>query len=74
MCHTGGKEFQRRLAHSAALAIMAKNNFVPLLTISFANVLKFKAHLKVKCKCMCVTVCSLVMSPFSHDYMRIEID
>ena len=37
------------------------------------NILKCKAHLKTKFKCVCVTMCSLVMSPFSRDYMKMEI-
>ena len=34
------------------------------------NVLKYKAHLKVKFKCASVTMYSLVMSPFSHDFAK----
>ena len=65
---------KRRLVHSVALTIiMASNNFVPLLKSFIANVLKFKARLKAKFECVCVTVCSLVMSPFSRDYMKMEI-
>ena len=37
--------------------------------VLFAIVLKCKACLNTKFKCMCGTMCSLVMSPFSHDYI-----
>ena len=50
------------------------NNFVPLLKSFIANVLKCKACLKTKFKCVYATMCSLVMSPFSRDYMKTEID
>ena len=33
-----------------------------------------KAHLKAKYKCVCITMCSLVMSSFSRDYIKTEID
>ena len=36
--------------------------------------LKCKARLKPKFKCMYVTMCSLVMSLFSRDYIKKEID
>ena len=36
--------------------------------------LKCKACLKTKFKYVCVTMCSLVMSPLFSDYMRMEID
>ena len=39
-----------------------------------ANVLMCKAHLKSKFKCVCVTIFSLVMSLFSRDYIKMEID
>ena len=67
----GGKAFKRRLVHSVAFTIM---DFEPLLRSFIANVLKCKARLKIKLKCVCVTMCSLVMSPFSRDYMKTEID
>ena len=51
----GGKVFERSLVHSVAVAIAAKNNFVPLLKRFIANVLKCKARLKVKFKCVSVT-------------------
>ena len=47
---------------------------VPLLKRFIANVLKCKTRLKTKFKCVCVTMRSLVMSPFSRDYMKKEID
>ena len=64
----GGEAFKRRLAHSVLLAIMALNNFAPLLKSFIANVLKCKLGLKTKLKCVYITIitymCSLVMSPF----------
>ena len=49
----GGEAFKRRLA--------------PLLKSFNTNVvLKYKALLKTNFKCVCVTMCSLVMSLFSH--------
>ena len=36
----GGEAFKRRLVHSVALIIMAKNNFILLLKSFIANVLK----------------------------------
>ena len=37
-----------------------------------ANMLKYEACLKTKFKCMCITVCSLVMTEsLSHDYMKL---
>ena len=70
----GGKAFKRRLVHSVTLTVMAFNNFVPLLKSLIANMLKCKTRLKTKFKCMCITMCSLEMSPFSHDYMKTETD
>ena len=74
MCHKDGKAFKRRLVHSVALIIMAYNNFVPLFKSFIANVLKCKACLKGNFKCLCVTMFSLVMTLFSHDYIKTEID
>ena len=71
MCHTGGEPFKRRLVHSVALTISF--DFVPLLKSFIANV-KCKARLKAKFKCVCFTMCSLVMNPLSRDCMKIEID
>ena len=39
-----------------------------------ANVVKCKAHLKTKFKYVFVTMCSLVMSPLSRDYIKTQID
>ena len=74
VCRTGGKAFKRRLVHYVLLIIMAQNNFVLLLKSFIANVLKCKARLKSNFKCVCVTLCSLVMSLFSRDYIKTEID
>ena len=70
----GGEAFKRRPVHGFALIIMAYINFVLLLKSFIANVLKCKARLKSKFKCMCVTMCFLVMSLFSRDYIKKEID
>ena len=67
-------KYKRRLVHSVVLIIMALNNFVPLLKSFIANVLKSKACLKAKFKCVCAILCSLVMSPFSRYYIKMEID
>ena len=53
---------------------MAKNKFVPLLKSFIANMLKFKARLKANFKCVCITMCSLVMSLFLRDYIKTEVD
>ena len=55
------------LVHSVAVAIAAQNNFVLLLKSFIVNVLKCKACLKLKLKCVYITMHSLVMSPFSCD-------
>jgi len=52
----GGEVFKWRLAHGVALIIMAWNNSVLLLKAFIANVLKCKARLKTKFKCVCVTI------------------
>ena len=49
-------------------------NFVPLLKSFIANGLNCKARLKTNFKCVCVAMCSLVMSLFSRDYIKTEID
>ena len=56
----GGEAFTRRMVHSVAPIIMA----APLLKV----LLKCKA---IKFKCVCVT---LVMSLFSGDIIKTEID
>ena len=63
VCCTGGEASKRRLVHSDALLIMTLNAVK-------ANVRKCKACLKAKFKCACVTMCSLVMSLFSCDYIK----
>ena len=50
------------------------NNFVPLLNSFIANGLNCKARLKTNFKCVCVAMCSLVMSLFSRDCIKTEID
>ena len=59
----GDEAFKRRLAYSVAVVIA---NFMSVLKRCVANVLKCKACLKAKFKCVCTTVCSLVMSPFKN--------
>ena len=70
----GGEAFKRRLVHGVALTIMAWKTLYLLLKSFIGNELKCKAHLKTKFNCVCITKCSLVMSPFSRDYMKTEID
>ena len=70
----GGETFKRRLVRSVVLIIMAWNNFVAQLKSFIINVLKCKARLKTKFKCMCVTMRSLVINLFSRDYIEMEID
>ena len=38
------------------------------------NVLKCKARLKANFKCVCVTMCSLVISLFSRDFIKTVIN
>ena len=73
MCRTDSEVFKRRLVHGLTLIIMAFYNFVLLLKSLIANVLKCKARFKSKFKCVC-TMCSLMMSLFSRDYTKMEID
>ena len=61
----GGEAFKRRLTH---------HGVVPLLNSFIANVLKCKVRKKTKFKWVCITMCSLVMSLFSRDYIKTEID
>ena len=40
------------------------------LYLSFiASILEYKADLNTKCKCVCIAMCSLVMSQFSCDFL-----
>ena len=71
MCHTGGEAFKRRLTHGVVLIIMELCTAVKQL---IAKVLKCKASYKTQFKYVCVTMYSLVMSLFSHDYIKTEID
>ena len=54
------------------IAIAAKNNFVPrpLLKSYIANVLKYKARLKVKFKCLSTTMYSLMTNPYARDCIK----
>ena len=74
MCCTDGEAFKRRPGHSVALIIMAENHLIPLLKSFIANMLKCKARLKTKFKCVCVTMCFLMIIPFLQDYIKMEID
>ena len=66
------KRFKKKLVHSIVVAIVAQNNFVIMLNSFITNVLKCKACLKAKFKCASVTMHSLVMSPFSCDFIIID--
>ena len=72
LCHTGGKAFTRRVVHSVAVAIAAWNNFVLLLKNFIANEQKCKARLKDAYPLPWMY--PLVMSPFSHDFMKTKIN
>ena len=64
----GGEAFKKRLVHSVALTIRALNSFASLVKTFIADLLKCKAYLKNKIYiCVCVTLCSLVMIPFSSE-------
>ena len=60
----GDEAFKRKLACSVVIAI---KKIVSLLKSFIANALK-------KFKCVCVTMCSLVMRTFSRDLIKTEID
>ena len=70
----GGKAFKRKLVHSVAVAIVAQNNFATTLKSFITNAPKCKACLQTKFKCTSVTMHSLVMSPFSRDFINTDID
>ena len=74
MCRTGSEAYKRRLVYGVVFIIIAYNSFVPLLRSFIANVLKCKACLESNFKCVCVTMCSLLLSLFSCDYIKAEID
>ena len=64
----GGETFKRRLVHGVSLAITYGLKQLCTTVKSFiADMLKCKARLKIKFKCVCVTMCFLLMSPFSRD-------
>ena len=46
------------------------NNGRVLIKSCNVNVLKRKAHLHTKFKILCIIMCSLAMSPFSHDFIK----
>ena len=52
------------------VAISESNNFIPLLNGFIADVLKFKAFLKVKIECVYVIMYSLVMIFFSCNLLK----
>ena len=57
-----------RLVHSVVVTIMANNQ---LLKSFIANALKY--GLKIKFKYVCITLCTLLMSPFSHDFLQMQL-
>ena len=66
----GGEAFKRRLIHNVVVAIVPQSNFVLLLK-GFTGITNVcKARLKVKFKCISVTMYSLVITPFSHDFYK----
>ena len=68
----GGKAFKWRLVHSVALTIYGLKQLCTAVKTYIANVLKCKARLKFKC--VCIIMLSLVMSPFSCDFIKAKID
>ena len=56
---------------AAMLCRLQSNNFsfVLLLKSVNINVLEYKASLNLKFKCVCIAMCSLVISLFSHDFL-----
>ena len=75
--HTHTHTTTRAASHSPIntwFSVNAKNNFVPLFKSVNADVLKCKACLKSKLKCVHATMCSLAMSLFSRDHIKTEID
>ena len=75
-CSTNNRHRDCRvtIAINRRIDLIALPYFVPLLKSLIANVLKRKPHLITKFKCMCVTMCSLVMSLFSCDHIKMEVD
>ena len=70
----GSKAFNRRLVHSVMLAsIMALRNSILFLKNYIASELKYIASLSIKFEFVCVTMCTLVMSVFSHDFRNLDI-
>ena len=57
------------LKMKACLQCFSSNfDFILSLKSFVTNVLKYKAGLSLKIKCVCVAMYSLVMSPFSRDF------
>ena len=69
-CELG--RFLHRQSHIAAKDVLAPLHSA--VEKFHANVLKCKVHFKTKVKCIFVTMCSLVMSTFSRDFIKTEID
>ena len=67
MCHMGCETFKCRLALSVAELILL---LCSTGKGTIANVMKCTAHLKAILKCVCATMHSLVMSPFSCDLIK----
>ena len=55
------------MANSVAIRILAQNNFMLLLKHFIIEVLEYKVGLKGRIKCVCIAMCSLVMSLCSRD-------
>ena len=63
----GGKVFKRKLVYCLRLQLQ-------LFTAIKKVLPKCRAHLKAKFKWVFVTIYSLMMTPFSHDFIEMEID
>ena len=69
----GGEAFKRRLVYNVAVAVITLYHCQKVLVL--ANVLKCKACLKQNLNaCALLRMCSLVINPFSCDYMKMELD
>ena len=58
--------FKRSLVQRVAVTIAALSNFVPLLKSVLLLIVKFRF--------VCISMCSLVMNPFSRDFIKVHLD
>ena len=60
--------------YSIVVVIGAQNKFVGLVKFYYYSTVVYKARLNTKFKCVSVTKYTLVMSPFSHNFIKTKID